>query len=81
MTHLVQTGDVLDRGPDSKKVAATLLMALVKQANPVGGRVHAVIGNDEAHEQCRFLGAYVSKEECASYTDSRSVNLKWRQEF
>src|SRR5690242_4497075 len=45
-THLVQTGDVLDRGPDSKKVM-DLLMRLETQAQQAGGRVHALIGNHE----------------------------------
>jgi hypothetical protein len=46
-THLVQTGDVLDRGADSRK-AMDLLMSLEKQAAKAGGRVHALIGNHEA---------------------------------
>ena len=46
-THLVQTGDVLDRGDDSRKVM-DLLINLEKQAAKAGGRVHALIGNHEA---------------------------------
>lgn len=46
-THLVQTGDVPDRGPDSKKVM-DLLMDLDQQAALHGGAVHALIGNHEA---------------------------------
>jgi len=46
-THLVQTGDVLDRGPDSKK-ALDLLMDLEPQAKEAGGCVHALLGNHEA---------------------------------
>ncbi|MDD4890198.1 MAG: metallophosphoesterase, partial [Phycisphaerae bacterium] len=46
-THLVQTGDVLDRGPDSRK-AMDLLMALEEQALKAGGAVHCLIGNHEA---------------------------------
>jgi len=46
-THLVQIGDVLDRGPDSRK-AMDLLMSLEKQAKEAGGKVHALIGNHEA---------------------------------
>src|SRR5262245_10688082 len=45
--HLVQTGDVVDRGGDSRK-AMDLLMSLEKQAAKAGGRVHALIGNHEA---------------------------------
>lgn len=46
-THLVQTGDVFDRGPDSRKVM-DLLMKLEKQAAKAGGAVHALVGNHEA---------------------------------
>jgi hypothetical protein len=46
-THLVQTGDVLDRGPDSRK-AMDLLRGLEKEAEAAGGRVHALTGNHEA---------------------------------
>ena len=46
-THLVQTGDVLDRGPDSRR-ALDLLMRLEGQAEKAGGRVHALLGNHEA---------------------------------
>jgi len=45
--RLVQTGDVLDRGPDSRK-AMDLLMSLEVQAARAGGAVHALIGNHEA---------------------------------
>lgn len=63
-THLVQTGDVLDRGPDSKK-AMDLLMALEQQAQKAGGAVHALIGN---HELMNMLGdlRYVSNGELAA---------------
>jgi len=46
-THLVQIGDVPDRGPDTRK-AMDLLMQLEDQAKEAGGRVHAIIGNHEA---------------------------------
>ena len=46
-THLVQVGDVLDRGPESRK-AMDLLMKLEDQATKAGGVVHALIGNHEA---------------------------------
>ena len=46
-THLVQVGDVLDRGPDSRK-AMDLLMKLERQAAKAGGAVHPLIGNHEA---------------------------------
>ena len=46
-THLVQTGDVPDRGAATRKVM-DLLMKLEKQANKAKGYVHALIGNHEA---------------------------------
>ncbi len=46
-THLVQTGDIPDRGPDSRKTM-DLLMRLEKQAKRAKGFVHALIGNHEA---------------------------------
>jgi len=64
-THLVQTGDVLDRGPDSKK-AMDLLMALESSARKAGGAVHALIGN---HEFMTMTGdlRYVSNGELAAF--------------
>lgn len=46
-THFVQTGDILDRGPDSRLVM-NLLMKLEKQAPLQGGMVHFLIGNHES---------------------------------
>ena len=64
-THLVQTGDVVDRGPDSRAVM-DLLMKLEKQAAAAGGAVHALIGNHEAMDVYGDL-RYVSPGEFASY--------------
>lgn len=64
-THLVQTGDVLDRGPDSKK-AMDLLMKLEEQAKKAGGAVHVLIGN---HEEMVLRGdyRYLTDEEVESF--------------
>src|SRR4029434_7702368 len=43
---LVQTGDVLDRGPDSRK-AIDLLRQLERDAQRAGGRVVSLLGNHE----------------------------------
>lgn len=63
--HFVQTGDVLDRGSDSKRVM-DLLMQLEEQAQQAGGRVHALIGN---HEYMTMMGdlRYVSDGELAAF--------------
>ncbi|MCD6588706.1 MAG: metallophosphoesterase [Candidatus Fermentibacteraceae bacterium] len=45
-THLVQIGDVLDRGPDSRAVM-DLLISLEQQAPLQGGCVHFLLGNHE----------------------------------
>ena len=50
--HLVQTGDVLDRGADSRKVI-DLLRRLEREAAGAGGAVHALLGN---HEFTRQVG-------------------------
>ena len=69
-THLVQTGDVLDRGPQSRKVME-LLMRLERQARKAGGYVHALIGN---HEAMNIYGdlRYVSPQEYAAFRDEKS---------
>jgi hypothetical protein len=64
-THLVQLGDVLDRGPDSRPVM-DLLMKLEGQAAKAGGCVHALLGNHEAMVLSGRL-AYLTPEELASY--------------
>jgi len=46
-THLVQTGDIPDRGPDTLKIIDHI-DKLAKQAKRKGGRVHSLIGNHEA---------------------------------
>lgn len=45
-THLVSLGDLLDRGPESRK-AMDLLMRLQTEAKSSGGHVHVVLGNHE----------------------------------
>jgi Calcineurin-like phosphoesterase len=76
-THLVQTGDILDRGPDSRKVM-DLLMRLEKEARGAGGWVHFLIGN---HEAMNIYGdlRYVSPGEFAAFRDPNSE--KARQEL
>ncbi len=74
--RLVQTGDVLDRGPDSRKVV-DLLIRLEREAAAVGGRVHALVGN---HEFMRLVGdwRYVSAGEFKAFQNAESVELRDR---
>jgi len=68
--HLVIVGDLLDRGPDSRK-AMDLLMRLETEASAAGGRVHMLLGN---HEAMNLIGdlRYVSKEEYAAFADDET---------
>src|SRR5262245_11924445 len=51
-THLVQTGDRVDRGADSRAVM-DLFVRLEKEAKKAGGAVHCLLGN---HEAMNMLG-------------------------
>src|SRR5262245_16482482 len=55
---LIQTGDLLDRGPDSKRVL-DLVRRLEQEASRAGGQVYTLLGN---HEVMRMVGdwRYVS---------------------
>jgi hypothetical protein len=64
-THLVQLGDIPDRGPDTKKIIE-YLMDLEKQARRAKGMVHLLIGNHEAMNVYGDL-RYVIPEEYAAF--------------
>jgi hypothetical protein len=67
--HLVQLGDVMDRGPSARKIFE-LLMRLEKEAEAAGGMVHQLIGN---HEEMNITGialdypGYVSLEQFLAF--------------
>lgn len=65
--HLVQTGDIPDRGEQTRE-AYELLMRLEVEARKAGGRVHALLGN---HEVMNLKGdlRYVTPGELASFAD------------
>ncbi len=65
--HAVSLGDLLDRGPDSRRVM-DLLMRLQAEARAAGGRMHVVAGN---HELMNMIGdlRYVSPQEFAAFAD------------
>ncbi len=75
-THLVITGDLLDRGPDSRKVM-DLIMRLEPEALAAGGRVHQLIGN---HEVMNLAGdlRYVASREYAAFADDESEEERER---
>ncbi|MEO0422719.1 MAG: metallophosphoesterase [Pseudomonadota bacterium] len=73
-THLVSLGDLLDRGPESRRVM-DLLIKLEGEAEAAGGRVHVVIGN---HEQMNLTGdlRYVAEEEYSAFAGPRDDALR-----
>ena len=70
----LQTGDVVDRGADSRK-ALDLLRKLEREAARAGGRVIPLLGN---HELMRLLGdwRYVSPGELAAFRRADSEDLR-----
>jgi hypothetical protein len=73
--HLVQLGDVVDRGPDSRK-AMDLLVRLENQAREQGGHVHALIGNQEAMNVYGDLH-YVTNGELAAFRNDDPGDAPW----
>ncbi|MEJ0007962.1 MAG: metallophosphoesterase [Steroidobacteraceae bacterium] len=69
-TTLIQTGDAVDRGPDSLEIIQDL-MRLQKEAARAHGRLIAMVGNHEAMNLTDDL-RYVSAADFASYADRRS---------
>lgn len=80
-THLVITGDLLDRGPKSRRVM-DLIIRLEHEAPLAGGRVHQLLGN---HEVMNLIGdlRYVSDEEFAAFLDIESAEERefWYEQF
>lgn len=80
-THLVITGDLLDRGPESRRVM-DLVIRLEHEAPLAGGRVHQLLGN---HEVMNLIGdlRYVSDEEYAAFLDIESAEERerWYQRY
>ncbi|HEU5467834.1 MAG TPA: metallophosphoesterase [Steroidobacteraceae bacterium] len=72
--QLVSLGDLVDRGPDSRKVL-DLLMRLEGEARAAGGAVHVVLGN---HEVMNIVGdlRYVSAEEYAAFAGREDDALR-----
>ena len=75
-THVVSLGDLLDRGPDSRKVL-DLLMRLQGEAASAGGALHVVLGN---HEAMNLLGdlRYVATGEYAAFAGEEPAGVRER---
>jgi len=80
-THLVITGDLLDRGADSRKIM-DLVMQLESQAPESGGMVILTLGN---HEVMNLVGdlRYVASAEYAAFAEEESAEERerWYQIF
>lgn len=72
--HLVQIGDIADRGPDSARIIRHMKQ-LEQQAEEAGGRVHALIGN---HELLNLNGDlhYVHPGEFEALCNDRSEQFR-----
>ncbi len=79
--HLVFTGDILDRGPESRLVM-DLIIRLEQEAPLSGGKVHLLLGN---HEVMNLIGdlRYVAKAEYAAFLDLESAEERelWYEHF
>jgi hypothetical protein len=73
-TVLVQTGDAVDRGPDSLKIVQDL-MRLQREATRAKGQVVALVGNHEAMNVTGDL-RYVSAADFAAYATPRSAEVR-----
>ena len=73
-SHLVSTGDLIDRGPGSRQVL-DLLMRLEQEAQKAGGAVHVLLGN---HEVMNLVGdlRYVPAAEFASFAGPEDTKLR-----
>ncbi len=77
-THLVQTGDIMDRGPDAREVF-DFFMKLEKQAEFAGGKVHILLGN---HDVMNLIGIalqttkYVTPEQFSDFLPENFRNQK-----
>ncbi len=80
-SHLVITGDLLDRGADSRKIM-DFVMRLESEAAGSGGMVHLTLGN---HEVMNLVGdlRYVSPGEFAAFANEESGTQReeWFRRF
>ncbi|MEM8683297.1 MAG: metallophosphoesterase [Pseudomonadota bacterium] len=80
-THFVVAGDLLDRGPESRRIM-DLMMRLEGEALQAGGRVHMLLGN---HEVMNLVGdtRYVADAEFAAFADDESAEERelWYEHY
>lgn len=73
-THFVSTGDLMDRGPSSRKIM-DLLIKLQQQAQQQNGKVHVLLGN---HEVLNLTGdwRYISAQEFSEFAEDESPAMR-----
>ena len=76
-SHLVQLGDVVDRGADSRQ-ALELLMRLQKEAKRAGGSLVVLMGNHELWNVTGLL-RYLSLGEIAAFAEEETAELRARK--
>ena len=76
-THLVQTGDIMDRGDFAKDIF-DLIRRLEKEARSAGGMVHSLIGNHEEMNilELSFRYGYVTPKQFRSFLPGDYVAAK-----
>ena len=82
-THLVQTGDILDRGPAARNIF-DLLIRLEKEAEQAGGHVHVLTGNHEemAIEGISFqYSGYVTADQFRTFLPDDYVDKRQREYY
>jgi len=75
--HVVSTGDLLDRGKDSRKVM-DLLMRLQDEASKAGGQLHVTLGNHEAMNLLGFLRD-VAPGEIEAYAELEPAGVREKE--
>ena len=81
-THLVQTGDITDRGDDSRRIIDHIVK-LARQAKKKGGYIHLLIGN---HETMNVIGdlRYVTEGEFKAFQTRNSAkyqDMQWQRQL
>ena len=77
-THLVQIGDVMDKGDNAKGIL-DLMMRLEKEAEKAGGKVHMLLGN---HEELNIIGyafdnpGYVTLKQFKSFLSDKYIRIQ-----
>jgi hypothetical protein len=73
-TRVVSLGDLIDRGPDSRRVL-DLVMRLQNEARAAGGALHVVLGN---HEAMNLLGdwRYVMPADYAAFAADEAPAMR-----